>query len=357
MAAHFVGLCLPLVTVGLCFRGIDGLAHSIWPSKGVGFIPALALLVCLPVSLVAEIVVAARYLRWRKSEEATKQDWRTVLRYPGLAATIARLVGVTTLWLVVALLLGIVVAGVVISVAAGFEHKKIAPGTLSHSRLFLPAVWVVFAFLVARYSFILPITAMRGSGSGAGWKDAVVRAKRHLGFLRLITALEYLGVTYISRFAVWMAAGVGAWHVKSIAWPAVSSAVGAVLTTYFLVLKTEMTVQVDEEVGPSGSSGASIAEFQERPDEWGLISDAGERRRFHEELRKEISKQHKLWGVAVEVVARSYRADNILVLLDNSVAEVHLTWTGKRELYPHWPRTTMFPDIGAWRRSHDDDCD
>lgn len=249
MAGHFVALCLPLVSVGLCFRGIDGLAHSIWPSKGVGLIPAIALLVCLPVSLLAETVVAARYLQWSKSEEATKQDWRTVLRYPGLAATIARLVGITTLWLVVALLLGIVVVGAVIGVAAGFEHKKIAPGTLSHSRIFLPAVWVVYAFLVARYSFVLPMTAMRESGSGTGWKDAVVPAKRHLGLLRVITALEYLGVTYISHFAMWMAAGVGAWHVRSIMWAAVGSVVGAVLTTYFVVLKTEMAVQVDAEIG------------------------------------------------------------------------------------------------------------
>ncbi len=249
MAGHFVALCLPLVSVGLFFRGMDGLAHSIWPSKGVGFIPALALLVCLPVSLLAETVVSAMVLRWSKPEGTSQQDWRTVLRYPGLAATIARLVGITLLWLMVAALLGVVVVAVVTVVAAGFAHKKIAPGPHSHSGILLPAVFVVYAFLVARYSFVLPMTAMRESGSGAGWKDAVVRAKRHLGSLRVITALEYLGVTYISRFAVWMTAGVGAWHVRSIAWPAVGSVVGAVLTTYFVVFKTEMAVQVDAESG------------------------------------------------------------------------------------------------------------
>jgi hypothetical protein len=249
MAGHFVALCLPLVSVGLFFRGIDGLAHSIWPSKGVGFIPALALLVCLPVGLLAETVVVAMVLRWSKSEGASKQDWRTVLRYPGLAATISRLAGMTLLWLVVAALLGVAVVAAGTGVAAGFQHRKIAPGPHSHSEIFLPVVWVIYAFLVAKYSFVLPMTAMRESGNGVGWKDAVAQAKRHLGSLRVITALEYLGASYISRFAVLMTAGAGAWHVRSIAWAAVGSAVGALLSTYFVVLKTEMAVQVDAEIG------------------------------------------------------------------------------------------------------------
>lgn len=172
-----------------------------------------------------------------------------MLRYPGLAGTIARLAGITLLWLVVALLLGLVIVVVVTGVAAGVEHKEIAPGPYVHSKMFLPAVWVVYAFLVARYSFVLPVTVMRESGGGVCWKDAVVRAKRHLGLLRVITVLEFLGVTYISRFAVWMTAGAGAWHVRSIAWAVVGSAAGAVLTTYFVVLKTEMVVQVDAEMG------------------------------------------------------------------------------------------------------------
>ena len=98
----------------------------------------------------------------------------------------------------------------------------------------------------------------------------------------------------------------------------------------------------------------SEAELQEWPDGWGPVLDVRDRRRFREELEREVGEQHILWGATVEVIARSYRADDILVLLDGSVAEVHLTWTGKREMDSRWPRTGMFRDIEAWLRKHGD---
>jgi hypothetical protein len=97
------------------------------------------------------------------------------------------------------------------------------------------------------------------------------------------------------------------------------------------------------------------AEIQEWPDGWGAVLDVGHRQRFREELEKEVGEQHVLWGVAVEVIARSYRADDILVLFGDSVAKVHLTWIGKRERDSRWPRTVVFPDIEAWRRTVGDD--
>ena len=96
----------------------------------------------------------------------------------------------------------------------------------------------------------------------------------------------------------------------------------------------------------------SAAKSQEWPDGWGPVVDVAERRRFRKELGKEVAEQHVLRGVAVEVIARNYRADDVLVLLGHSVAEVHLTWSGKRERALLWPRTMVFADVEAWRREH-----
>jgi len=81
----------------------------------------------------------------------------------------------------------------------------------------------------------------------------------------------------------------------------------------------------------------SDVKLQEWPDGWGPVE------------------QYVLWGVAVEVIARSYRADDILVLFEGAVAEVHLTWIEKRERDSRWPRTVVFPDIETWRRTVSDD--
>lgn len=71
--------------------------------------------------------------------------------------------------------------------------------------------------------------------------------------------------------------------------------------------------------------------------------------RFAEELYKENSRNHILFGVQVKTVARRCDRDDFLFsLLDEqgTYAQVHLTW--KYEESAEWPKTVMFSSFEEW---------
>ncbi|MBU5344277.1 hypothetical protein [Paenibacillus lautus] len=73
--------------------------------------------------------------------------------------------------------------------------------------------------------------------------------------------------------------------------------------------------------------------------------------RFAEELYKEISKGHILFGVRVKIITRRCDRDDFLFsLLDEpeTYAQVHLTW--KHEELAEWPKTLMFSSFDEWVR-------
>ncbi len=66
------------------------------------------------------------------------------------------------------------------------------------------------------------------------------------------------------------------------------------------------------------------------------------------ELAAELSVAHPLYGMRLEAVARSIKADDALFeLQDGRCAWVHLTWSGKAER-PHWPSHRIYGDFAAW---------
>ncbi|MBF9127988.1 hypothetical protein I0C86_03100 [Plantactinospora sp. S1510] len=60
-----------------------------------------------------------------------------------------------------------------------------------------------------------------------------------------------------------------------------------------------------------------------------------------QELLRELSPGHALYGVAFTVVGRSDARDDVLLRFGGRWALVHLTWSGKSEVAP-WPTCTTF---------------
>ncbi|QKZ13796.1 hypothetical protein [Spirosoma sp. KUDC1026] len=63
------------------------------------------------------------------------------------------------------------------------------------------------------------------------------------------------------------------------------------------------------------------------------------------ELQIELGKQHQLYEKRVEVIGRSLQADDYLFrMIENDVeyCMVHLTWSGRKESNPDFPRVTFF---------------
>jgi hypothetical protein len=76
---------------------------------------------------------------------------------------------------------------------------------------------------------------------------------------------------------------------------------------------------------------------------------------FETELLREVGEGHELFGLAVEVVARRFAEDDVLVTIPGrpGVASVHLTWTRGDEI-PPWPRTHWHDSIDDAKDSLDD---
>jgi hypothetical protein len=59
------------------------------------------------------------------------------------------------------------------------------------------------------------------------------------------------------------------------------------------------------------------------------------------EMRRETSPGHALYGIAFTVIGRSQARDDVLLKVGDRWALVHLTWSGKSEV-PPWPRCVIF---------------
>ncbi len=71
---------------------------------------------------------------------------------------------------------------------------------------------------------------------------------------------------------------------------------------------------------------------------------------FEEELKKEISSKHILFGKKITIIARRLDQDECLFEIDNDrFAQVHLTWKGKVETKNTWPRTSIFNSLREWK--------
>jgi hypothetical protein len=70
------------------------------------------------------------------------------------------------------------------------------------------------------------------------------------------------------------------------------------------------------------------------------------------ELLNELAPEHQLYGKVVQAVAKAEDWDDVLFEIREGAtlrsAIVHLTWTGKPEINPSFPRTRFFDSISEW---------
>jgi hypothetical protein len=81
-------------------------------------------------------------------------------------------------------------------------------------------------------------------------------------------------------------------------------------------------------------------------DPWWDLRDSGEPeqqqiRALTNELIREASPGHSLYGMAFTVIGQSEARDDVLLKVDDRWALVHLTWSGKSEV-PPWPTCVFF---------------
>jgi hypothetical protein len=89
------------------------------------------------------------------------------------------------------------------------------------------------------------------------------------------------------------------------------------------------------------------------PEDWNDFTpavDAGSS--FLAELLREVARGHELYGADLEIVARRFSHDDILVRVAgvDGCAAVHLTWSHAREL-PPFPLTTWFDSVEEAKRA------
>ena len=67
------------------------------------------------------------------------------------------------------------------------------------------------------------------------------------------------------------------------------------------------------------------------------------------ELQKEVPPQHILHGRSAEAIGHRIDCDDVLfVLEDNTLAVVHLTWSGKQDQNPQFPWTVRYQTVGEF---------
>ena len=65
-------------------------------------------------------------------------------------------------------------------------------------------------------------------------------------------------------------------------------------------------------------------------------------------MLREIAPGHELHGRNMRVIARAISNDDVIVVADDQVAIVHLTWTSRKADLPPFPRTRFVDSVEAF---------
>ena len=91
--------------------------------------------------------------------------------------------------------------------------------------------------------------------------------------------------------------------------------------------------------------------WEKLPPDWIAVEDQTV---LLKELKREMSWIHKLRWKKMIVFAMADYGDDIAVLLaDNRIVEVHLTW--QREFGRHWPHASLPMSLEEWLLSREED--
>ncbi len=220
----------------------------------------MLLLVCFPLGLAAEAVVARMLLRTREGYEPSFREVREVVAMEGLANVLFRLIGLTVAWLFLAFFITallFVVGLVVKAVAFDVAHPGVKPPKL-HSWA-LPFAWISFlihAALMARYSFVLPLFVTRSVGSEDVLKAGVAMAKRSVLFLGVLTFFEYGLVFAFGHLMRSLESGA---VVTTFAVATLSLLVTSAVTCWFALVKADLAFGAVEHGALQGVPEIAVA--------------------------------------------------------------------------------------------------
>lgn len=83
-----------------------------------------------------------------------------------------------------------------------------------------------------------------------------------------------------------------------------------------------------------------------------VADDSAQVSGMEQELQRELSLGHPLFGIPVRTVARRQDCDDVLFALEDGtgrVAVVHLTWTKTSPERLPWPVTRLFASLSDWK--------
>lgn len=88
------------------------------------------------------------------------------------------------------------------------------------------------------------------------------------------------------------------------------------------------------------------------PPWWSVANEEEQLKQFIiDELQKEVSSTHPLYGKTVRLLARGATDDCLFEIIDSKkVAWVHLTWKGSTEIYDY-PITIVYDNLHQWYKS------
>jgi hypothetical protein len=156
--------------------------------------------------------------------------------------TMARLAAVCLLWLVPMVVVGVIASVFVRAVVVLVRHEQhgtLTRGTGGH--WWVLVLLVVYAAWISRYSFVVPMVAIRRSGGGDVFRGAVRQIKGYWGVLAALAVGEMLVIHFVYKLRAWPGIGHGGRVVVVVA----SILVGAVVSKYAAGLKTELALAAD----------------------------------------------------------------------------------------------------------------
>ena len=250
VSGRFLLFVTPVFAASLSFRALIWSMDRMFPGKHVWTEGALLFLICMPLEFFAEAVVATMYLRILQGKTVGLALVLTVTSYPGFASLIARLTGMCALWI-----LPTFAVATIVSISLQVFNHLFRP----HVSLSLTArggghlwtmLWVVlYVSLVSRYSFVMPMLAVRRSGGAATFRAAVQTIKGLWRFFALLGIAEYLAVHFASQWAK----RASVWHGGRPTALLAEIFFSSVLTTYVAAFKTDLLAQ-SVEINPLSPS-------------------------------------------------------------------------------------------------------
>lgn len=84
---------------------------------------------------------------------------------------------------------------------------------------------------------------------------------------------------------------------------------------------------------------------------WAAVGEYA--RNLEQELARELTAGHPLWGARAQAIAQRRDSDDVLFVVEHESGErafavVHLTWSGRPSSDSGWPSTACYRSLEEW---------